>query len=203
MFRPESMDANRYVLKLQSLYDAPLSWDSFLANFYSDDGSTVDIYQPLVTYIMALFTNNGNFLFAVFGIVMGYFYSRNIWLLLDTTKDKRITGTLWIVLFTFASIIGYWELNGVRMWTAAHIFFYGTFLFVIKGNKKGALIAALSVLVHFSFVLPVSILLFCYLVKLPWKLLYFIFIASFFVSELNISSIGDFLWNIALPCIAC
>lgn len=197
MFRPESMDANRYVLKLQALYDAPLSWDSFLANFYSDDGSTVDIYQPIVTYVMALFTNNGNFLFAVFGFVMGYFYSRNIWLLLDTTKEKRIDTTLWIVLFTFASIIGYWELNGVRMWTAAHIFFYGTFLFVIKGNKKGALIAASSILVHFSFVLPVTILLFYYLVKLPWKLLYFIFIASFFVSELNIHVIGDFLGNVA------
>jgi hypothetical protein len=197
MYRPVEMDANRYVEKLGFLYDAPLSWDSFLLNFYSDDGSTVDIYQPLITYLMALFTKNGNLLFAVFGFVFGYFYSRNIWLLFEVAKKRRMDSTLWILIFTFASIVGYWELNGVRMWTAAHIFFYGTFLFIIQGKKKGFLIAASSVLVHFSFVLPVSILIFYHFIKVPWKWLYFIFIASFFVSELNVHVIGDFLGNVA------
>lgn len=197
MFRPEAMDANRYVLKLQELYGAPLRWDTFFANFYSDDGDTVDLYQPLVTYVMSLFTNSGNLLFMVFGIVMGYFYSRNIWLLLDMAKQKRMDLTMWLIVFTFACIIGYWELNGVRMWTAAHVFFYGSFLFMVQGKKKGAIIAASSVLIHFSYVLPVAVLLFYSAVKVPWKLLYFIFIASFFVSELNVHSIGDFLGNVA------
>lgn len=197
MFRPVEMDANRYVEKLIFLYNSPLNWTTFLENFYSDDGSTVDLYQPLVTYFMALFTQNGNLLFAVFGFVFGYFYSRNIWLLLNIAKNKRMDMTLWVLVFAFSSIIGFWELNGVRMWTAAHIFFYGAFLFIIEGKKKGMMIAASSILVHFSFVLPVSILVFYHFVKVPWKLLYFAFIASFFVSELNVQAIGDVLGNYA------
>jgi hypothetical protein len=197
MFRPEAMDSNRYVLRLQVLYDAPLSWDTFIANFYSAEGNAIDIYQPLVTYFLALFTKSPNVLFGVFGIVFGYFYSRNIWLLFEMAGNRRIERSLWILVLAFACAIGYWELNGVRMWTAAHMFFYGAFIFIIKGNKKGMIIAAASVLVHFSFVLPVAILVAYTLVKVPWKILYFVFIASFFVSELNIGSVGIFLGGIA------
>ena len=37
MNRPEEMDSSRYVLRLKELYEASVNWDSFLANFYSDD----------------------------------------------------------------------------------------------------------------------------------------------------------------------
>jgi len=197
MFRPEAMDSSRYVARLEVLYDAPLSWDTFIANFYSAEGNSIDIYQPLVTWVLALFTKNPNVLFAVFGIVFGYFYSRNIWLLFEVAGNRRFEKSLWILIFAFASVIGFWELNGVRMWTAAHIFFYGAFIFIIKGERKGMMIAAASILVHFSFVLPVAILVAYTMVKLPWKILYLVFIASFFVSELNIGSVGTFLGGIA------
>lgn len=197
MFRPEAMDSNRYVQRLQVLYDSPLSWDTFLANFYSEEGNTVDIYQPLITYFLSLFTKNANLLFAVFGIFFGYFYSRNIWLLLDAARNKPLNRTMWILIFAFASVIGYWELNGVRMWTAAHMFFYGAYLFLIQGKKNGYLIALASILVHFSFVLPVAILSVYTIVKIPWKILYFVFLASFSVSELNIGSVGERLKAIA------
>lgn len=197
MFRPEEMDSHRYVEKLESLYNSQMTWEIFKANLYSEEGTTIDIYQPLVTYFLSLFTNNANILFAVFGIVFGYFYSRNIWLLLDYAKKTKMNSVLWILIFSFAFIVGFWELNGVRMWTAAHIFFYGTFLFVVNGKRKGFLIAASSIFVHFSFAMPVALLAFFFFVKLPWKMLYFVFIASFFVSELNIGSVGGFLSGLA------
>jgi hypothetical protein len=59
MFRPEAMDSSRYVSRLQVLYEAPLSWDIFVANFYSEEGIAVDLYQPLVTYLLSFFTNSG------------------------------------------------------------------------------------------------------------------------------------------------
>ncbi len=197
MSRPEEKDSSRYVTKLHELYAAPISWESFTNNFYSEEGNAIDVYQPLLTYLVSLVTDNGNILFALFGVVYGYFYSRNIWLLFGLLKDKYMDRNLWVLLIAFFCVIGFWELNGVRMWTAAHIFFYGVFTYIEKENKKGLLIAASSILVHFSFALPVSILLFFLVVKLPWKILYFIFIASFFISELNIGSIGEFFSNIA------
>jgi hypothetical protein len=193
MYKPEEMDVNRYVLKLQELHSAPLNWDAFVANFYNEEGDTIDVYQPLVTYIIAMVTDSGNILFAVFGFIYGYFYSRNIWLLFGMIKEKRINRVMWIVLASFALTIGFWEINGVRMWTAAHIFFYGTFLLLVKDNKKGFLIAASSMLVHFSFMLPFAVLVFFRFVKLPWKILYLIFLASFFVSQFNVSSFGETL----------
>ena len=121
MFRPEIMDSTRYVVNLINLYNRPMTWDIFIANFYSDDTGTVDIYQPLVTFILSRFTKDGNILFAVFGIVYGYFYSRNIWLILDLCKGAKIEWKLWVVIISFICVLGFWNLNGVRMWTAAHV----------------------------------------------------------------------------------
>jgi hypothetical protein len=196
MYRPEIMDSSRYVTNLEDLYATPVSWNSFISNFYSEDSGTVDIYQPLVTYILSLFTKSGNILFAVFGITFGYFYSRNIWLLIDLTKKRKMDSIMWLLLIAFACVIGFWDLNGVRMWTAAHIFFYGAFLLLVHEKKKGLLIAALSVLVHFSFVLPVGVLLLFYAVKIPWRVLYFFFLASFFISTLNIDVVRNKLETI-------
>lgn len=197
MHRPEGMDSSRYVANLQELHKAPLNWDVFITNFYSDETDKIDIYQPLITYLLSIFTDNGNVLFAVFGILFGYFYSRNIWLLLDLSKNTKMTTVSIALIISFCCVIGFWNLNGVRMWTAAHMFFYGGFLLLVNGNKKGILIAISSILVHFSFVLPVGILLFFYFIKLPWRILYFFFISTFFVSSLNIASIRSRAESIA------
>jgi hypothetical protein len=193
MVKPEQMDSFRYILKLKELYMASMNWETFVANFSSEDSDSFDVYQPFVTYLVALFTDNGNILFAIFGIVFGYFYSRNIWLLLEYSEKKEMNRTLWLLVFSFACIVGFWQLNGVRMWTASHIFFYGVFLFFIKGEKKGFLIAISSVLVHFSFVLPVLFFLVSIVIKIPRKLLFILFISSFFISELNISALSGTL----------
>jgi hypothetical protein len=197
MYRPETMDSSRYVTKMQELYNTPLNWDVFIANFYSDETGTVDIYQPLITYFLSLFTNNGNVLFAVFGILFGYFFSRNIWLLLDFSKQQSMTRMMVIILVAFSCVIGFWNLNGVRMWTAAHMFFYGAFILLVNRNKKGFIIAILSILVHFSFILPIGVLLFFYFIKIPWRILYFFFITSFSITTLNLDSVRSRLESIA------
>ena len=203
MVKPEQMDSFRYTLKLKELYMASMNWDTFVGSFSSEDNDSFDIYQPLVTFFVSLFTDNGNILFAVFGIVFGYFYSRNIWFLFEYSEKKEMNRTLWILVFSFACIVGFWQLNGVRMWTAAHVFFYGVFLFFIKGEKKGVLITISSVLVHFSFVLPVILFLVSVIFKLPRKILFILFISSFFISELNISALSatlqGFLPSFLLP----
>jgi len=197
MAKPVGMDSSTYVFKLQQLYNAPLSWENFVLNFYSEEGKMVDIYQPLVTYVLSLFTQNGNVLFAIYGFVLGYFYSRNIWFLIERMKGLRMNGYLILFLVAFASIIGFWELNGVRMWTAAHIFFYGAFLYLVKGNKKGVIIAITSVLVHFSFILPIGVLILFRFVRLPIRFLYFFYIFSFFIAELQLGAVQNLLLSYA------
>ena len=83
--------------------------------------------------------------------------------------------------------------NGVRMWTAAHVFFYGGFQYLYLGKKKGLIIAASSILIHFSFILPLGLLIAYTLVRLNFRFLYFFYIASFFIAELNIGIVRSSL----------
>jgi EpsG family len=197
MYRPEIMDSTRYVINLINLYNTPISWDVFVKNFYSDDSDTVDLYQPLITFILSRFTKDGNILFAVFGVVYGYFYSRNIWLVIDLAKGKKVDRTFWVLVIAFICVLGFWNLNGVRMWTAAHVFFYGGFQYLVNNKRKSILIAASSVLIHFSFVLPVAALILFAFVKIPWRILYFLFIGSFSLSTLNIAAVRTKFESIA------
>jgi hypothetical protein len=197
MCRPEIMDSSRYVANLISLYNMPLTWDVFIASLYSDESDKVDIYQPLITFILSRFTKDGNILFAVFGIVYGYFYSRNIWMVLDLCKEAKIDRALWVIIIAFICLVGFWQLNGVRMWTAAHIFFYGIFQYLVLGRKKGIFIAILSVLVHFSYILLIGVFLVFILVKISWRFLYYLFLGSFFISSVNIPAIKANLESVA------
>lgn len=194
MAKLEIADSFRYVKKLEALHNSESSWSAFVATLYELDergSGSVDIYQIVVTYIVSLFTSNGDILFAIFGAVFGFFYSRNIWLLLQGVSKKSLSLTLWLLLASFISVIGFWNLGGVRMWTAAHIFFYGAFIFLMNQKKKGLFIAALSVLVHFSFILPLSFLIFYILIKPTYKILFFVFLGSFFISSLNLEIVNS------------
>ena len=197
MCRPEIMDSSRYVANLVNLYDKPMTWDIFISSFYSEESNTVDIYQPLLTFVLSRFTNDGNILFAVFGIVYGYFFSRNIWLLLDLSKGTKVDLKYWLLIITFICVLGFWNLNGVRMWTAANVFFYGAFQYLVNGKKNGIFFLISSVLVHFSFILPIGFFLLFVLVRIPWRVLYFLFISSFFISSLNISAVRTKLESVA------
>ena len=197
MFRPEIMDSSRYVINLINLYNRPMTWDIFVGNFYTDGSDSADIYQPLIIFFLSRFTKDGNILFAVFGTVYGYFYSRNIWLVLELAKGTKIDRKLWVLIIAFICVLGFWNLNGVRMWTAAHVFFYGAFQYLVHGKRKGIVVAISSVLIHFSFVLPISIFLLFIVNRIPWRLLYFLFIGSFFISSLNVPAIRASLESVA------
>lgn len=83
------------------------------------------------------------------------------------------------------------------MWTAAHVFFYGCTFYFSKNNKKGLFIAASAVLVHFSFLLPVGLLLIYVFAKPPHKFLFYLFLATFFISSLNLEFVGKFIQSYA------
>ena len=197
MCRPEIMDSSRYVANLVNLYNNPMTWDLFTANFYSEESDAVDIYQPLVTFILSRFTKDGNVLFAVFGIVYGYFFSRNIWLLLNLCKKSKVNQKSWLLIISFVCVIGFWNLNGVRMWTAAHVFFYGAFQYLVNNKRNGIAFVISSMLIHFSYILPIGVFLLFILVRIPWEALYFFFVGSFSISSLNITAISTKLESVA------
>jgi hypothetical protein len=100
-----------------------------------------------------------------------------------------------LILISFVCVVGFWTLGGVRMWTAAHVFFYGCSIYFSKQLKTGLILAASAVLVHFSFLFPVA-LLFVYLFFKPThRILFYFFLATFFISSLNIQFVAKLIQN--------
>lgn len=186
-------DSARYALRFIEMHGNSISLEGLAAMFYNPQSKIVDIYEPFILWLVSRFTGDPRFLFAVFALVFGFFWVQNLWLIF-----RRINGRIEFLLLLF--IVGFilinpvWNINGVRMWTAAQIFLYGSLIYLLEDSRKKGLIFILSsVLVHFSFMFPAA--LFIAFIFLPMNLwLFFVFfISASFVNELNIRTVRETL----------
>lgn len=192
-------DGGRYVLELENFYENGFDFLSVFAQYRLEKGS-LDFYQLLVTYLVSCFTNNGHVLFSVFAIVFGFFYSRNIWYVLDRLPNNK-QGIFIFLTILFFLICPITQINGVRMWTALHVYVYALMPYLLDRDKSKLWCLALAPLIHFSF-LYVSLLGFAY-VMLPERLksasrflqlvALFTYIASLLFNSLNVDAVGGML----------
>lgn len=185
-------DSARYADWLVQYAHSDMDLKELWRSLYSDTSGYVDILQPIVTYLVSRFTDNPTILFAVFGLIFGYFYSRNIWYILGKIEGE-VTVVLFVLILTFSLINPIWNINGFRMWTAAQIFLYGTLIFLFESKGKGLIWAAVSVFVHFSFILPLSTLILFYFIKNKTNLYLVFFIITSFLKELDLAVVRDSL----------
>lgn len=148
-------DAGRYVIELQRMYSSVDNFSQVSRHFY--DGSTNDVFRSTLQFLVSRFTDNGHVFFFVLAIIYGFFYSRNIWYILGKIADQHIQG-LWILIALFLLVCPIWQINGVRMWTALHVFCYGAIPYLLEGDKKKLIWPALSILIHHSFIFPIALL---------------------------------------------
>ena len=189
-----TMDANRYRDKFIAMAAKEVSFREISATFYDAEEQSLDILETIIIFSLSRVTNNPQVLFAVFGIIFGYFYSRNIWYLVDRVGLKIIQENIPILL-TFAFIVGFSSINGFRFWTATHMFLYGVLPFLFEGKKQYLWITLLSALMHFSFLLPLAILGIYFFVGNQILIYFFFFIITFFIKELDLNVVRDFLTN--------
>lgn len=151
----DGRDAGRYVLELQEMHRSVNSLAEVSRHFY--DGDTNDVFRSILQYLVSRFTENGHVFFFVLAIIYGFFYSRNIWYILNRINDQRIKW-LWVMVAAFFLVCPIWNINGVRMWTALHVFVYGAMPYLLEGKKKGLIWSAASILIHHSFIFPIVLL---------------------------------------------
>jgi hypothetical protein len=190
----EGNDSTRYILWLQDLHRLSGDYSSFSDMLYDQGSGMVDILQPLVTFIVALFTDDHRILFAVYGTIFGYFYSRNIWFLLEKTKGS-LNNYNKVLIVIFALIVPIWYINGVRFWTAAHIFLFGALRFLMDNKTRGLWISFISFFMHFSFIFPVLIIIVYRVIGNRITIFFIFFIISNFISDINIPFIREALLN--------
>jgi len=185
-------DIVRYVAEYQALYNVYFTWDKAIDYFrYSGE---IDILRTLIAIVFSRFTDNQAVLTGVYGIIFGYFFSRNMWYVLERLEGRIKLYT--VLLFAcFFLAVPIWNINGFRMWTATHVFLFGLLPYLFEGKKKGLWVSCSAVLVHFSFVVPISLLI-MYSLAGSWLTLYFgMYLFTFFISEIDLEMINRYVEN--------
>ena len=129
-------DSVRYAAWLEEMHAPGFGLKDLIGEFFAEGSRLQDIYQPLLTFFVSVFTDRHWLLFASFGVLLGYVFSRNIWFLIDRTpRNAHLAAWLFIIAFAFHQDIGS-SINGVRMWTALHVFLFGFLYFYETGKRN-------------------------------------------------------------------
>ena len=164
-------DIVRYVAQYQELHDVNMTFAT--AQRYFIESGEIDIARTVIAIILSRFTDSQSVLTLVYGIIFGFFFSRNMWYVLEHFKGKIRPITI-LLFICFSLIVPIWNINGFRMWTAAHIFIYGLLPFLFEGKRGGVIISSLAILMHYAFIVPVGIL-YMYLLLGNRMMIYFVF----------------------------
>lgn len=196
----EGMDSERYILILTSMHNNPYITFWSIISFFQVDVGYMDLYQQLITFFVSRFTNNGHVLFAVFATVFGFFYSRNIWYILDKLPSKKL-GILYILFGLFFLVCPITQINGVRMWTALHVFVYAILPYLVEKKKSRLWFLFITPLIHFSYLYVVIFSVIYVLIPFRFKtnnilFIYFViitYIATLFINTLSLDSVSSMI----------
>lgn len=157
-----AVDAYRYALSLKANASLPFSdFFKIVSGLYTD--TSVDIIEPLISFIVSRFTSHHSLYFGVWATIFGFFYLNSIGLLFERCKDNQGWNTVILMIF-FIMTVPVTMITGVRMWTAAWIFFYGAYRVITEKNPRFILVALSSAFVHWSFISANAILIVYYLI---------------------------------------
>lgn len=204
IFAPEGQilgtgkDGGRYVLKLIDMYYDPHITLAKILSRYRVDTNYMDLYQQTTTFLVSRITDNGHVLFTLYAFVFGFFYSRNMWYIFERLPQKGM-GILYVLFILYLLVCPITQINGVRMWTALHVYVYAILPYLIERDKSKLWILIIAPLIHFSY-LYVVILAFLY-VLIPYKLkannMIFIYSAitiyviTLFINSLNLDAVSS------------
>ena len=184
-------DSERYAEELVRYHQNEVPLAQILDKAYAEEGSKLDIYQPLITWFVSIFTDNPKVLFAIFGVVFGYFWFKSL-IIIRGHFNLPLKGIALLTFILLAVTNPIWQINGVRMWTAVAVFFYGVILLNLRNNRKGWIFLILPIFIHFSLV--ASLMLYIAYTLLPKKnstILLILFIASFFLGQLDLNFVRE------------
>lgn len=183
------VDGLRYIEWFLQLHKNNISSKDFIGLLYQEKTGYLDIVQPIISFIISRITDNYHILFAVFGLVFGYFYAGNLWYLFSRLK-KRQSIVSFLFLMVFGLLNPIWNINAFRFALAIHVFLFGVFPFLFEGKKSSIIVAAFSILVHFSFIIPVLILILYAILGNRSKAFFVLFLITSLLTEVSSQEIS-------------
>lgn len=154
---------------------------------YGLTASQPDIYALSLQFLVSRVTEESRWFFALVSLVYTWFFLKFV--------DEAAREIPWIgsfaqkVFFVFLLLVVpfYVGVTGVRFWTALFLFMVCAIRYVRDRHIKHIFLAALCPLIHFTFIVPVGLLLVYRLVNLSRLITYAVVLASigFFVVTSN------------------
>lgn len=178
-------DSDRYAQEFVAVAHSDVSFSELLNTFYDSDSDNIDIVSPLITYLVSRISDNPSVLFSVFGLLFGFFYSRNVWYVLERI-DGKLTGNVILFILTFVLLNPIWYINSFRFYFAAQILLFGALPYLLEGRKRSLIWCGFTILVHFSFLFPTAILGVFLITKNRLNIYLVFFIITSFINEINL-----------------
>ncbi len=174
--------------------DRFMNWEKFLEKFNGPvEDSYTDYVEPLLMYFSSKVSSDFHFLFGLYGLIGGYFFSRVIDLLVRLSNfkyDKYI-----LPYFTAALLfVPFWHMQGFRFWLATIYFLWCILKYFETRKFIFLLLTIFTLTVHFSYTFGIIMIIFFAIVPknnlLPFYLMYFV---SLLISNIDVLSIGNFI----------
>ena len=149
--------------------------------FYNEKYHLADIIEPLLMFVVSRFTHNPQYLFLLFGIIVGFFYAKIIDSLVQLNKLNQEFSLSKYFIFLFSCLIPFWGIGNFRFLCATLIFIDQSINVIFLGKKIIVANAILSIITHSSMILPFVLLLFRNFFRMfnSWILLILVLITSF------------------------
>lgn len=146
----EAYDGSRYVNRFKEEYGKPFKESYLYSSLSGLYDTSIDFFEPLITFIISRFTDSQHILFAVYSLIFGYFWVKSIDLVVSKF-DVGMNHMSIIYTILFISAIPIFYVNGFRMWTAAWVFLYGALQVILNENRNYLILAFCAIFIHFSF----------------------------------------------------
>ncbi len=152
-------------------------FSEFVRSYKQDDNWNADFFEPILVYIVSRFFSDVKIMFIVYGLLFGFFYSRNIACILDKL-DSSLAKKITLLLFILALINPFWNINGFRFWFATHVYLYVLLPYFFENKKTHLFWLLIIPLIHFSYVFAVAIFVLYFILGNRTQLFFIFFIIS-------------------------
>lgn len=190
-YRTESsIDGISYRLRFENYkFVSKSEFSNDFKDFLSFNEGEKDYYFNTVAFYLSRITDNYHVMFMVFAIVFAFFSLKSFkFFIKEDQFDTSLASYVLAYLFMSNQIF---NINGMRMWTAAWIGVYAILQIFGNKNKQYFLLLFITPFFHGSFWIFIAVTLFAYLFMKYEKIWIVGFFVSFFVGSTALELLQD------------
>ena len=173
-------DVLSYKWKFEAM--AEMGFSQLISSLFKDGNP--ELFTQFIQFLVSRFTTDYKIFFLIYGLIFGYFYSRNLWFLLGRVKTKMN----YILILVFILILmntPFWNVAGSRWMFALQIFLFGIIQYSFKNKTIGMLFIFSTVFVHLSYVIPIGVFALFLILGNRLNTYFILFVISVFFSNLK------------------